>query len=86
MMAAQTLDLTGLSDRDLMLNLWLNVVLGVERADIDPEWTVMSVVRADQAEPAPDEEQITLSQLLGEVERRLGIDGFDVEAWAGTLQ
>lgn len=63
-----------LTDRDLLLNLWVSLLVMVEGFEMDPDSCTQSIFR-DRRDPDPQCPGITLTQLLAEVETRLGISG-----------
>lgn len=71
--------LATLTDRDLLLNLWLTVMLLSDDADINLDLCQQPLLRDGQS-PDPDSPPVTLDQLLAETQSRLrlsvGLDGF----------
>jgi len=78
--------LTDLTADDLLLNLWLSMILTIEQFGIDPDDYITSVCRVEDAEPAPDHGATTLTALLAEIERRLGIDSVEIDSSLERLQ
>lgn len=71
--------LTALTDRDLMLNLYVSVVMAIELTNTDPEACQQQILKAD-ADWSVTDHMATLDQILAEVERRLGIDSTEIES------
>ncbi|MFN7224439.1 MAG: hypothetical protein ACK4MS_10510 [Paracoccaceae bacterium] len=65
--------LSTLTDRDLLLNLYVSVIMAIEMTDTDPDACDQQLLRAD-AEPSVTDHTATLSEIMAEVEARLGID------------
>lgn len=74
-----TAPLTTLTDRDLLMNLWLTILMLNQAIGIETEECEQTLLR-DGQEPQADAPVITLAQLMAEVESRLnltgGLDGF----------
>lgn len=63
-----------LTDRDLLLNLWVSLTVVVEGYELDPDACSQSIFR-DGRDPDLQSPGISLAELLAEVEARLGISG-----------
>lgn len=71
-MSDQHQTLHDLSDRDLIANLWLTVVMIAEDMQIDPAACEQTLIRMEQS--ADDmTDSTTLSALLNEAQRRIGL-------------
>lgn len=69
-----TAPLTTLTDRDLLLNLWVSLLVVVEGFGLDPDACSQAIFR-DGRDCEPQRPGVTLTQLLAEVESRLGLSG-----------
>lgn len=67
-----------LTDRDLMLNLYVNVRMAIATTDTDLEACQQQLLRADD-EPSVTDHVATLADIMAEVEQRLGIQGSDID-------
>jgi len=65
--------LADLSDRDLLLNLWFQLVFMVDHFQIDSEAGTTSVMQLEGPDLSADDRRATLDQLMTEVENRLGL-------------
>jgi hypothetical protein len=63
-----------LTDRDLLLNLWLALVVITDEGSIDTDQCTQTLLR-DGIPPAEGDPTITLSALLAEVQTRLRLTG-----------
>ena len=66
--------LATLTDRDLLLNLWLTVMLLSDELGIAPDMCHHPLLR-DGHSPDNDSPSITLAQLLAETQSRLRLSG-----------
>lgn len=66
--------LASLTDRDLLLNLWLTVLVLAEASKIDVATCEQTLLR-DGQNPQLDAPAATLADLLHETETRLGLSG-----------
>lgn len=69
-----TQPLSTLTDRDLLLNLWLTVMLLSDDADIHLDLCQQPLLRDGQS-PDNDSPSVTLAQLLAETQSRLRLSG-----------
>lgn len=75
--------LTTLTDRDLLLNLYVTVIMAIEFTDIDPDLCQQQILQ--DVEPCATEYSATLAEIMAEVERRLEINTEDMDV-AGEWQ
>ncbi len=81
----ETTDLSTLTDRDLLGNLWVQIIMLIEHADIDAERIVSAVLRLEADAPCADG-QTTLAALLAEVEARLNISAVEYHVTMEAVQ
>lgn len=65
--------LTTLTDREIMMNLWLGMIIILQDTQIDPADVVQSLCRIKANQPHEDE-AVSLSDVITEAERRLSIE------------
>lgn len=78
-----TAPLTTLTDRDLLLNLYVSLIMAIEVTDIDPEACQQQLLQ--DVEPSVTQNSATMAELMAEVERRLKINTEDMDV-AGEWQ
>ncbi|XAI95575.1 hypothetical protein [Nostoc phage Nsp-JY21] len=78
-----TAPLTTLSDRDLLLNLYVSVMMAIEVTDTDPDTCLQQILQV--AQPQVTDHTATLTEIMAEVERRLDIDTVEMDV-AGEWQ
>lgn len=66
--------LATLTDRDLLLNLWLTVMLLTDEIDVGPDECEQPLLRDGQS-PDPNSPLVTLAQLITETASRLRLTG-----------
>jgi hypothetical protein len=79
------LDLSTLSDHDIMMNLYMTVIMALHVTAEDPAEVELSLNRMTDDDTTPDQ-VISLQALMVEVEQRLGIEITNVATEEGRLQ
>lgn len=72
-----TAPLTTMTDRDLLLNLYVSVVMAVDRLGVDPGACTQQILQ--ETEPQVTDHIATLADIVAEVERRLEISALEID-------
>ena len=78
-----TAPLDTLTDRDLLLNLYVTIIMAIEVTDIDPDACQQQILQ--DVTPSVTEYTATLTEIMAEVERRLEINTEEMDV-AGEWQ
>lgn len=73
--------LEALTDRDLLLNLYLTLTMVIEDLDIDAASCMQQLVM--EQEPHITDDVVTLEQIMADLERRLGIENTEYTVMRG---
>lgn len=72
-----------LTDRDIMMNLWLGLTMIIDEIGLDPADVQHSLCR--DGAPGLPEEGTTMAEIIAETERRLGIANCKLTSETGYL-
>jgi hypothetical protein len=77
-----TTPLATLTDRDLLLNLYVSVVMAIHATDTDPDACEQQILKADSDQSVTDH-IASLTEIMTEVEIRLNINADETSIFLG---